>query len=77
MRERICGMREPQNNKMKPKHLSQENFDLIMSSPSHRKAFGFEGDFARKKDAIAYTEKHGGKVQGYLNGRLKRGWIVI
>jgi hypothetical protein len=36
----------------------------------------FVGNFARQKDALAAATQTGGWVQGYLFGKLPRGWAV-
>lgn len=39
--------------------------------------FKFIGNYARKKDAKQMAEQSGGYVCPYLNGKLKRGWVVL
>jgi|GEM_PF-5505660 len=34
------------------------------------------GNFSRRKDAVALAEARGGKVEAYLSGKYKRGWLV-
>ena len=36
----------------------------------------FIGNYRLKRDAVEASHQHGGMVVPYINGRLRRGWVV-